>query len=95
MRDDLGLSVVIPVRDEVDSLRPLHRELDAAPANRGKVFANVLELTDRTLLLECCRSLEEGTRVEVSYAGPNLQIVTTAAGLVDAPAEPFDISLLV
>jgi dolichol-phosphate mannosyltransferase len=28
--DDLGLSVVIPVRDEVDSLLPLHRELDAA-----------------------------------------------------------------
>ena len=30
MSDDLGLSVVIPVRDEVDSLLPLHRELDAA-----------------------------------------------------------------
>jgi len=36
-----------------------------------------------------------GTRVEVTYAGPNLQIVATAAGLADAPAEPFDMSLLV
>ncbi len=33
MRDDLGLSVVIPVRDELDSLLPLHRELDAALAS--------------------------------------------------------------
>ncbi len=33
MPDDFGLTVVIPVRDEVDSLRPLHRELDAALAS--------------------------------------------------------------
>ena len=44
--------------------------LDDAPASRGGVFANVLEFNDQALLLESCRSLEEGTRVEVSFFVP-------------------------
>ncbi len=44
--------------------------LDDAPASRGGVFANVLGFNDQALLLESCRSLEEGTRVEVSFFVP-------------------------
>ncbi len=44
--------------------------LDDAPASRGSIFANVLELHDQALLLESCRSLEEGTRVEISFFVP-------------------------
>ncbi len=42
---------------------------DASKA-RGNGFANVLELSERALLLEACRSLEEGTRVQVSFFIP-------------------------
>ena len=34
-----------------------------------------------------------GTRVEATFAGPNLRTVADAAGLVDAPAEPFEFKL--
>ena len=36
-----------------------------------------------------------GTRVEASYGGPNFRVVGTAAGLTDAPAEPFNLHLLI
>lgn len=36
-----------------------------------------------------------GTRVDVNFNGPNLQIVALAGGLEDAPAEPFDVRVLV
>ena len=34
-----------------------------------------------------------GTRVEATFAGPNLRTVATAVGLADAPAKPFELKL--
>lgn len=36
-----------------------------------------------------------GTRVEVTIAGPDLQTITAAGGLENAPAEPFELMLVV
>ncbi len=44
--------------------------VEAGSAVRGNGFANVLEFSDRELLLESCQSLEEGTRLEVSFFVP-------------------------
>ena len=36
-----------------------------------------------------------GTKVELTFSGPNLRTVTSALGITDAPAAPFDLNLLV
>ena len=60
MRDDLGLSVVIPVRDEIDSLVPLHRELGAALARvAGRVEIIFVDDGSRDGSLACLREIAE------------------------------------